>query len=120
MARSSRAEPWEAGAALDVHARPMLPARHAARTVAKVAPHTVSPRLPSQCAGCAGAGVGLEALSITSVLEQEHQSDESAEGPWHRLFLGHRDCGQTSVTPATRLWRGYLKPRSSLLPVCSI
>jgi len=34
-------------------------------------------------------GVGSE--------EQEHQSDESAEGPWHRLFLGHQDCGQIGV-----------------------
>lgn len=94
------AEPQEAGAALDVHARAVLPALCDAHTIARAAPHTVGPRLPSWCTCCAGAGVGLVALSIARVLAPAVRSRSqmiSRFRPWHRLLLGHQDYGQTVV-----------------------
>lgn len=88
-----------AGAALDVYARPVLPAHRAARTIRGTrrsepqAPVPVLRRCWSR--GWTG-GTEPHPRSGGSSEEHEHESGGSA-GPRHRLLVGHWDCGHTVV-----------------------
>jgi len=123
LARSGHTEPWcspwcpcQTGAA----SSPCCSRRGQSGTT-----HTEA-RLPSWCAGCAGAGAGLEALSVTGVLglavrSRSISQTNQQKGPGTVCSLGTRtvgrlECGTSHQARERCSW--YLKPCSSLLPVC--